>query len=136
VSCDGCIGDQRRDEASAKHDADSVCFVHAAGNGDYLGDAAQLVAGDADHAPAEWWSQDLSATAEQDRAGVGPHTGVEKLSPFMWSDAVVQLRPRGSQEPIGMIARLIRSCQLRASATLAWPRIDWAAAGSSSRSGA
>jgi hypothetical protein len=92
--CDARIGDQRRDKASAERDTDTVCFVHAAGHGDNLGDAAKLIAGDADHALAEWWCEDFSATAQQDGAGVGADTGVEKLSTFLWSDAVIQLRLR------------------------------------------
>jgi len=51
--CDARVGDQRRDEAGAKYHADSVCFVHPAGHGDNLGDAAELLAGDADHALAQ-----------------------------------------------------------------------------------
>jgi hypothetical protein len=65
--CDARIGDQRRDKAGAEHDANSVCFVYAAGNGDNLGDSAKLFAGDADHTLAEWWCENLSATA---KAGV------------------------------------------------------------------
>ena len=51
--CDARIGDQRGDKAGAKYDADSLCFVHAAGHGDNFGDAAKLFSGDADHALAE-----------------------------------------------------------------------------------
>jgi hypothetical protein len=81
--CDARIGDQRRDKAGAEYDADSVCFIDAAGNGDNLGDPVKLFAGDADHALAEWWCENFSATAEQDGTGVGSDTSVEKLSTFL-----------------------------------------------------
>jgi hypothetical protein len=92
--CDARIGDQRGYKAGVKYDADSVRFVHAAGHGDNFGDAAKLFAGDADHALAEWWCEDFSATTKQDGAGVGADTGVEKLTTFLRSDAVIPLRLR------------------------------------------